>query len=636
MNSTTPCAATEDSDIQALNDHMRRPTLHIILSIFAAALCGICVSTAKTPRTDTSRNLKADYIFLEGVAAMNESRYDDAMLLFDRAAALNPSDRDIAAVRGELIFATASGDSADYACAYTAIRDRFLARPGDADNGRRFANLAAKLFRADDVRMAYALLSREFPERTDFALSRAWTLAQAYQRGDTAALDSALDIYDRLEAGLGPDPTIINHRIRALSVRADTAAIVTQLHRLFATAPSDPEICLMTGSTFYAIGMSDSAIVYLDRACAIDSTSGEAYLTRAEYYLSEGDSARYDVEVFRALESPNLDFQPKLSLLSSYVRSLYTDSAHTESIGRLFSVMQTIHPGEAELHNLYGSYLATIDSLDAAAEQFGYAADLDPDEPQNWQFLIQTAVGAGDTIRAIDAGRRATPRFPDNLYFPFVTAALLDDTRGPRAAISLIDSVDVSDFNNDVALSMYHTTRGDYLYKLGLTDSAFAQYEVALDYNPHNAGAQNNAAYFMACESVNLPRARQLIESALHEEPLNPTYIDTYAWVLFKQGDYDGARRQIDAVLAMTADSTDITPPGVAASDTAAVSEGYAEVAGEIVSDPFEPSAEIYEHAGDIYYMTGDTDSALEYWRRALILAPASTTLPRKIKQKSL
>lgn len=615
---------------------MRRNPAYILIALVGAVLFGVCASTAEMPRRDDSQRLKASYVFLEGVAAMNDSRYDDAMLLFDRAAALDPTDRDIAAVRGELVFATTTGDSADFARAYEAIRARFLANPADADNGRRFANLASRLYRADDVRMAYSLLARNFPERTDFALSRAWSLAQAYQRGDTAALDTALAIYDTLEAGLGPDPTIINHRIRALSVRGDTAAIVGQLGRLYATAPSDPEICLMTGSTFYALGMPDSAIIYLDRACELDSTDGEAVLTRAQYYLSEGDSARYDREVFRALESPGLEFEPKLSLLSDYVRALYTDPAHTEAIGELFRVMQQIHPGEAELHNFYGSYLATIDSLRAASEQFGYAADLDPDEPQNWQYLIQTAVGAADTIRAIDAGRKAIPRFPDNLYFPFVTAALLNDTDGPRRALDLIDSVDVSGFQNPAALSMYHTTRGDYLYKLGMADSAFAEYGRAIDYDPSNAGAQNNAAYFMACEGADLPRARMYIENALRDDPLNPTYIDTYAWVLFKTGDYEGARKQIDAVLAMATDSTDITPPATPDSVSAGPSEGYAEVVEEVAPDPFEPSAEVYEHAGDIYFMTGDTDAAVEYWKHALLLDPANATLPRKIRRRDI
>lgn len=409
------------------------------------------------------------------------------------------------------------------------------------------------------------------------------------------------------------------------------------------SAPTDPDINLLIGRTFSAINMPDSAIVYYDRACALDSANGEAYLIRAEYYMSQGDSARYDAEVFRALESPNLDFEPKLDILTNYVRALYEDTARVARIGRLFEVMQSIHPGEAHLHQLYGSYLATIDSLAPASEQFGYAADLDPDDVYNWQFLIQTAVGAGDTLRAVDAGRRAIPRFPDNLYFPFVTSGLVMETEGPQQALNLLDSFDISDFSNPEALSSYHQMRGDFLYKLNLTDSAFNEYERSLEYNPMNAGAQNNAAYFMACEGVNLSRARELIEDAVSNEPNNPTYLDTYAWVLFKEKDYQGARVQIDLVLGIYSDTTNITPPDPKASDHSSASDEDdvstpSDSGDEIVEEVVEfgtPSAEVYDHAGDIYFMTGEPDRAVRFWQQALEIDPGNARIKKKVKNKA-
>lgn len=600
---------------------------------------------AKSPAGDAADRLKASYLFVEAVDAMNDSRIDDAMLLLDRAASLDPGDIDIAAARGELVFGTGMGDSTDFARAYDAIRDRYLANPADVDNGLRWANLALKLSRLDDVRRAYEALNAAHPARTDFALNLAWIQAMDVLKGDTASFDRAMAIYDRLEQGMGVDPVIINQRVRALALASDTAGMVHELTRLYRSAPTDPDINMLVGRTFSAINMPDSAILYYDRACALDSTNGEAYLVRAEYYMSQGDSARYDTEVFRALESPNLEFEPKFDILTNYVRALYEDTTRVGRIGRLFEVMQTIHPGEADLHNLYGSYLATIDSLGPASEQFGYAADLAPDDPYNWQFLIQTAVGAGDTIRAVEAGRKAIPSFPDNLYFPFVTAGLVMETEGPQQALDILDDFDVSEFTNTEALSSYHQTRGDMLYKLNLTDSAFAEYEVALEYDPMNAGAQNNAAYFMACENVNLDRAREMIENAVASDPTNPTYLDTYAWVLFKQKDYPSARLQIDLALGAYTDSTDVTPPDPKAADELPVAElepgatGPAEVVEEVTAIEEvlfeEPSAEVYEHAGDIYFMTGEPEQAVVFWEKALELDPGNARILKKVKNKA-
>ena len=48
-----------------------------------------------------------------------------------------------------------------------------------------------------------------------------------------------------------------------------------------------------------------------------------------------------------------------------------------------------------------------------------------------------------------------------------------------------------------------------------------------------------------------------------------------------------------------------------------------------------EPSAELFEHYGDILYMLGEVDEAVEYWQKALDLGSESAdVLKEKIKQK--
>ena len=217
---------------------------------------------AKSPAGDAADRLKASYLFVEAVDAMNDSRIDDAMLLLDRAASLDPGDIDIAAARGELVFGTGMGDSTDFARAYDAIRDRYLANPADVDNGLRWANLALKLSRLDDVRRAYEALNAAHPARTDFALNLAWIQAMDVLKGDTASFDRAMAIYDRLEQGMGVDPVIINQRVRALALASDTAGMVHELTRLYRSAPTDPDINMLVGRTFSAINMPDSAILY--------------------------------------------------------------------------------------------------------------------------------------------------------------------------------------------------------------------------------------------------------------------------------------------------------------------------------------------------------------------------------------
>ena len=42
----------------------------------------------------------------------------------------------------------------------------------------------------------------------------------------------------------------------------------------------------------------------------------------------------------------------------------------------------------------------------------------------------------------------------------------------------------------------------------------------------------------------------------------------------------------------------------------------------------------VVEHCGDIYFMTGDVEGALKYWKKALELGTESKTLKQKIEKK--
>jgi tetratricopeptide (TPR) repeat protein len=99
-----------------------------------------------------------------------------------------------------------------------------------------------------------------------------------------------------------------------------------------------------------------------------------------------------------------------------------------------------------------------------------------------------------------------------------------------------------------------------------------------------------------------LDKAAELSYKTIQADPANPTYLDTYAWILFMQGKYTEAKIYIDETLKHL--------------------EETAENAG------------IIEHAGDIYIRLGHTQEAVSFWQRALKLGSESATLKKKINRK--
>ena len=237
-------------------------------------------------------------------------------------------------------------------------------------------------------------------------------------KGDTADLREALVLYNRLEKGLGHTLPVSARKINIFLATGDTADVMTELVALEKDAPSDVNTKLFAGGVYDHIGCRDSALIRYNLAEKLQPDNGTVYLARASFFREHGDSARYDTEVFKALESPTLDFEPKFQLLTDYVSKLYQDSLQWPRIDRMFSVMQEQNPGEAMLHELLASYKEATDKPAEAAEQLSYSIDLDPSVPGRWSDLVQLYFTLSDTVKVLSTAEKAMQLFPDEGYFP--------------------------------------------------------------------------------------------------------------------------------------------------------------------------------------------------------------------------
>ena len=90
---------------------------------------------------------------------------------------------------------------------------------------------------------------------------------------------------------------------------------------------------------------------------------------------------------------------------------------------------------------------------------------------------------------------------------------------------------------------------------------------------------------------------------AVQLSPDNATYLDTYAWVFFKQKNYSMALLYIKSA---------------------------------VDNDGDKPSADLLDHYGDILFMNGETEAAVEQWKKALELLPDNELLQRKVQHGTI
>jgi len=588
--------------------------LPVFLSLFATLVL-LCPSVGAGAKKwdDESGSRKADYVFIEAQNAYGNEDYSTFFTLMKRAYELDSSDIDIAGEWGMIELSLGTSDTAQANHAYQLMRRRYLADPSSYTNGAIFANAASQLRRFDDVVMVWETLDSIYPAKQEAAE----TLANAYVIkaivGDTTALDRALAIYHRLESGTGKDVALSSQIIRAHMLRNDTTAAESELADLMRHSPTDSYTALFTGSTFEYLQRPDSALKYYSLACALDSANGRAYMARANFYRNRGDSVAFDREVFHALNSSDLEVDTKIEMLRSYVSDLYMDSTQRPRISALFDHLQQLHPGVPEIHALNAAYLYQIDRPADGAEQMMYATALDPENEAYHSSYVQMLAVAGDNDRMLDEAAMAQKKFPDNLYFPIARASVLHQKELIDSALAVMNSVNIETVSNPDAVSNFLGYKADLTAAKGDTLAALQTYERAISLNPDNIGALNNAAYFMAVSGGDLDKAERYSSRAIKAEPENATYLDTYAWILFKQKNLSLARQYIDATIRV-----------------------YEEEIKENADNPdYRLSPDIYEHAGDIYFMDGNPAEALEFWKKALDIDPKSDILRRKVQHKT-
>lgn len=612
-------------------------SLPVALAILTMPVVITPLANAKDDWDRESRSRKAEYIFLEAQSAYSEGIYDKYVTMIDRAYALDSTDVDIAGEWGLLTIIDDNADSASREKAYAMLRRRYLADPSNMINGRIFANVAQQQHRFDDALRTWQLLDSIYPTKPEPALELAKAYLRSFATGDSTSFDKAMAIYDRIETGTGKTIELSNQKINAFYLKGDTAAVISELDSLYAHARGDSYTALYVGAHYQYMSKPDEAIKYYDIACELDPSNGPAYLSRAKFYNAQGDSVAFDREVFQALKSPSLDAPTKIEILRSYVSDLYTDRSQEPRIKELFNTLQQQHSGEPQIHDLYAAYLYELQDYKGAAEQFSYSAALDPSQEQTWVSYVQMLAMAEDTTGVIDNAMHAMHRFPDNLYFPILASNMYRMLERNQEAMAVLDSVDISHVSNEMAVSNFLTSKGDLFTMMGDTVQALSTYEKAIEIYPDNKMAMNNAAYFMALQGIDLDKAERYSARSLQGDELNPTYLDTYAWVFFKKKDYQMAKQYIDIALNAysaieVADST-LTDDMIQAE---AHIEPKDEISEIIEEETPMASADVYDHAGDIYFMNGEVDKALEFWEKAQALEPEDEIIAKKVKHRTI
>ncbi|MDH4110889.1 MAG: tetratricopeptide repeat protein [Gammaproteobacteria bacterium] len=87
--------------------------------------------------------------------------------------------------------------------------------------------------------------------------------------------------------------------------------------------------------------------------------------------------------------------------------------------------------------------------------------------------------------------------------------------------------------------------RAELLLRMGRLDDAIAQYRQAVEQFPESATSLNALGYTLADRTTEYDEAQRLIKKALKLDPDSPAIIDSWGWVLYRQGKLEQALKEL-------------------------------------------------------------------------------------------
>lgn len=577
---------------------MKAHSTHLLLTITTFAIVAataLAGNSKKQLQTTESNADKASYVFIEAVCQEAMGNLSEYYELINHAYALDSTNSIIAYYFGlnQVLMDGASLLEAEQGA--RLMRKHFDEHPDDFYEAYGYGRTASSLGWTDEAIRVWETLSTLYPKKLNVVLEK------AYAYTNKGEYDKAIAAYDTLEASLGQSLQITLQKL-ALYQRIDSAGVITEAHKLYDAAPENAEFNLVLGTVMQEAGMGDSALYYFDRAIELAPDDGRAYMSKAQYYRAHGDSINFEKQIYNALISPGLDVETKVDVITVYIRHYFSSRDTSEKVVKLFEVLINQHPHESEIHDLYSQYFIVQQDYKHAAEQLQYVVDIDPADSQGWRQLMRVYLVDGNYQAVVETSEKALIYNPDDLeLYLYIAPAFYQIEEYDRALNIYQTCLDKTSKDDYELKSDVYSGMGDVYYSLRDTTSAFSCYEKAIEFNPANILAMNNYAYFLAVEGVNLNKAEALSAKAVKGDPDNDTYLDTYAWVYFKKGEY---------TLALV----------------------YMEYA---LKNSDEPTYELWDHYGDILFMNGQFDKAVECWERALELNPDNELINKKVTNKT-
>lgn len=493
------------------------------------------------------------------------------------------------------------------------LREAIKALPEDRDLKLALIDLLAARRGRDVAEKELSRMIESSKDDYDLQLMQ----AKFYEQGKDYTKAAA--VYDKVIAAAKFTDAAISARDRLAFLDIETGKVADAQHLLAEVLdknPRDNDALIMHGNLALAQKDPKSAINDL-RAVLRDQPNAVGVMrSLARAHLANGQTALAEETMRRAVDADPKDAGARLDLANLLVELGKAEQAKpvidelakqhpddTSALSAQFSVdiaarnltdakaaadvLVAAHPKAALGYYEQGKVAEAQGRSEDAQRLYSTALDLEPDSSQALEALVASLVADKRVPQALQRLDAAAAQYPKLPFAPNMKGAvLMSQKNSAEAKAAFKNAIErqptwwppygglasvQSDLEHDSSAAVTTLRQGiakstdplplqsalaNLFVSLGKAEDAIAVYEDALRANPQADVAANNLAMLLITyrkDSQSLDRAKAL--TARFANSPNPSFLDTYGWVLYKRGESEAAVAALQTVLTKSPES---------------------------------------------------------------------------------
>ncbi len=399
--------------------------------------------------------------------------------------------------------------------------------------------------------------------------------------------ESSLALLDTLDVRYGYSEATSKMRQHIYNEQGLPEKAEQEALRLYNESPYDANRTFGTGLFYEGRNEWARALEYYDKAIALDSGEVEYRLGRLRMLERLKRTNEMLMTWFDIIAFPQIELDKKVSITKDFTSSVEFYRKNLPLLDAIISRLYALYGSNSDVLTLYANHKWRTNEPEKVVAAFKRAlGESNPPKKEMLDEVISMEVAFARPDSVLRYAKIGARHYPTNMQFHHATLYALTQKREYQQCVEYCTrQLENRTFNKEQQSELWQCV-GDAYFNIGRDKECFAAYRKAITLNPKNATALNNYAYHLAWVGASLPRALELARQAVALEPKNATFLDTLAWVHFKMGNLEEAKRVQQSALSFDGNK----------------------------------NGEIALHYGDILNAMGNTFLAHTYWRKALEL----------------